>query len=45
MLMFIFSHQWTPLHQAAVKGNIDVVRYLCDMGADLNPKNVDGVSK
>jgi len=45
MLIFTFSHQWTPLHYAAEIGNIDMVRYLCDKGADPNTKDEYGVSK
>jgi len=40
MIIFTFSHQDTPLYWAVWSGNIDVVRCLCDKGAD--PKNVRG---
>ena len=35
--------QYTPLHMAAWNGNLDVVRYLMDKGADVNAKKDDGV--
>jgi len=45
MLMITFSHQMNPLYEAASRGDIDVVRYLCDKGADPNIQNNSGVSK
>ena len=30
--------QWTPLYQAAVRGNVEIVRILADQGADINTK-------
>ena len=38
-------HQKTPLHLAAGKGHVDIVRYLVDKGADLNIKDTFGVSE
>jgi len=47
MLTFVsFSHQMTPLYVAAESGNVDVVRYLGDKGADIHIKDsVFGVSE
>jgi len=45
MLIFTFSHQWTPLYVAADRGTIDMVRYFGDKGADVNVKTWKGVSK
>jgi ankyrin repeat protein len=33
---------WTPLHDAAYVGSVDVVKYLVDHGADLSIRNKDG---
>ena len=33
--MFLQYH-WTPLHQAAVKGHISIVKLLLEEGADVN---------
>ena len=33
----------TPLHLAAESGNIKIVNYLCDKGADSNIPDNDGV--
>ena len=43
---FLSFHQWTPLHEAAKRGNYDVVRCLVEKGADVNIKwEEDGVSE
>ncbi len=34
---------WTPLHEGARAGHIDVVKYLIENGADVNDKTGDGV--
>ena len=39
------SHQLTPLHFAVRHGNVDIVRYLVDNGADLNTKDENKVSE
>jgi ankyrin repeat protein len=31
----------TPLHLAAAKGHIGIVRLLCNAGANKNPKDAD----
>ena len=44
--LFVYSpHQWTPLHEAARKGHVDIVRYLVEQGADINIKDEDEVSE
>ena len=36
----------TPLHVAAEKGDrLDIVKYLCEEGADINIKDCSGVSE
>ena len=42
--VFLLLHQWTPLHMAAQNGNVDVVRFLVDKGANVNLKGYYGVS-
>ena len=41
---FLYPHQRTPLHQAAYRGNTDIVQYLTEKGADINIKDDNGVS-
>jgi len=36
------GEDWTPLHEAVVKGNKDVASLLIDKGADLNAKLISG---
>ena len=44
--IFVHSpHQSTPLHEAACKGHVDIVRYLVEQSADINNKDRDGVSE
>ena len=44
--IFVHSpHQSTPLHEAARKGHVDIVRYLVEQGADINIKDEDEVSE
>jgi len=45
LLMFTFSHQRTPLYWPVWRGDIDMVRCLCDNGADPNIQDSKGVSK
>ena len=33
---------WTPLMNAAVRGNVEVIRLLLDHGADIQKKDADG---
>ena len=40
-----FSHQETPLHRAADGGHTDTVQCLTEKGADINIKNIAGVSE
>ena len=35
---------WTPLHEGARAGHIDVVKYLIENGADYNDKTGDGIT-
>ena len=35
----------TPLHLAARRGHVDIVRYLVDKGADINIKDENWVSE
>lgn len=37
-------HGWPPLHYAASKGSLDVLKALFDMGADVNAQDSDGWS-
>ena len=40
------SHcQRTPLHRAAVAGQVDTVQYLIEVGGDINSKDDEGVSE
>ena len=42
----VSPNQWTPLHQAALSGHNDTVRYLTEKGAGINIKdNCEGVSE
>ena len=34
--------KWTPIMKASHNGNIDIVRYLLDHGADIELTDVDG---
>ena len=36
------SGRWTALHQAALVGDCDTVRFLCERGADPSLRNRDG---
>ena len=42
---FNSPNQWAPLHQAALGDHVDTVRCLVDKGADINLKDIRGVSK
>ena len=35
-------NKWTPLHEAAREGNIDVIEFLLDNGANIDAKTTDG---
>ena len=44
--IFVHSpYQSAPLHLAACKGHVDIVRCLDEQSADINIKDVDGVSE
>ena len=45
VIMLIFIIQNAPLHQAAQKGHMNVVRYLVEKNADITIMNNTGVSK
>ena len=45
MMLYVSPHQKSPLSEAASIGNIDILRYLADKGADVNIKNDSGVSE
>ena len=45
MMLYVSYHQKSPLCEAATGGNIDILRYLADKGADVNIKNDSGVSE
>ncbi|CAF3606260.1 unnamed protein product [Rotaria sordida] len=38
------NHGWTPLHEAANHGHIDIVRYLLDCKANINIKANNGIT-
>ena len=42
---FISLHQWTPLHVAAYRRNVDAMNFLVDKGADVNIKDEYEVSE
>ena len=42
--LFSSLNQWTPLHIAAKRGRIEIVKFLVDKGADVNVKAKDRVS-
>ena len=42
---FISLHQWTPLHVAAYRDDVDAVTFLVDKGADVNIKDEYEVSE
>ena len=45
-IIFVLSpHQMSPLHLAADKGHLDIVNYLIMMGAQVDSKDVRGVSE
>ena len=44
--IFIYSsHQYTLLHWAAHEGHMDIVRYFVQQDADINIKDLNGVSE
>ena len=45
MMLYVSYHQKSPLCEAATGGNIDILRYLADKGADVNIKDDNGVSE
>ena len=45
LFLFYSPHQSTPLHKAANEGHVHIVRYLVEQGADINIKDVNGVSE
>ena len=45
MYKFVSSHQRTPLHQAAAEGHVSTVRFLVEMGADINIKDDNEVKE
>ncbi len=36
------SDGWTPLHSAALRGHVEIVRLLCDRGADVEARDNGG---
>ena len=44
MLVLPFLHQRTPLHVAAERGCSKIVKYLGEIGADVDIKDKNGVS-
>jgi NF-kappa-B inhibitor-like protein 2 len=38
------NHGWTPLHEAANHGHMDIVRYLLDCKANINIKANNGIT-
>ncbi|CAF0970998.1 unnamed protein product, partial [Adineta ricciae] len=38
------NHGWTPLHEAANHGHVDIVRYLLDCKANINIKANNGIT-
>mmetsp|Transcript_644 Transcript_644/g.655 ORF Transcript_644/g.655 Transcript_644/m.655 type:complete len:413 (+) Transcript_644:139-1377(+) len=38
------SNQWQPIHEAARSGNIDVVKFLVQQGADVSAKTITGAT-
>ena len=42
---FLSLSQQTPMHTAAKNGNKFTMEVLDDLGADMNIKDIDGVSK
>ena len=41
---FFSLYQMTPLHLAAERGSIEIVRYLVEQGASINIQDNNGVS-
>ena len=42
-VMLYHLPQPTPLHKAAMKGNLEIVKYLVDHGANVNSSDHNGV--
>ena len=38
------DEQWTPLHHAVMRNNVEILLYLISKGADVNAKQIEGMT-
>jgi ankyrin repeat protein len=40
--IFLNKFEWTPMHAAAYKGNVEIIKYLLSKGANVSAVNNSG---